>query len=67
MPIGVLLELMSNIQDLRFVEVGADNLHAHGHAIGHAYRDRGGWKSGEVDGDSVDVFEIHRDRVALGA
>ena len=68
MPVADLLVLVRDVEQTTFLEVVAEQLHAHRQTIDEAGRHRQAGDAGQVGGDGVDVFQIRGDRVAaLGA
>ena len=58
MPVGRLLELVSNVEQLRFGKVGAQNLQAYRAATGKACGNANTWDASQVDGDGVVFLQL---------
>ena len=63
MPPSHLLILVSYVQQMAFGEVIANDLHPDWEVIRKPNRQGHAGKSGQVDGDGINVGQIHRDRV----
>ena len=63
MPIRRQLILMRNVQHSRLGEIVADDLQPDRQLIGKAGRHAHAGQAGEVDGDGIDVFQVHGDRI----
>lgn len=60
MPVGGLLEFVSDIQDFCFLHVVTDQLHADGQAILIKTRGNGHTgQAGQVEGHGIDIFQVH--------
>ena len=64
MPVGCLLISVRDIEQLCFAEIVADQLQTRRQVAGETTWNRHSRQSGEVDGNGIDVREVHLDRIS---
>ena len=63
MPVADLLVLVPDIQQARLVKIITDHLQANRQAIAKPGRYRDRRQTGEIDGDRIDIRQVHTDRI----